>query len=36
VGGAFLLDEIPSFKVDLSLSLFESSLPLFEMSKLTM
>jgi hypothetical protein len=36
VGGTLLLDEIPSFEVDLLLSLFESSLPLFEVLKLTL
>jgi hypothetical protein len=36
VGGTLLLDEIPSFKVNLSLSLLKTSLPLFEVSKLTL
>jgi hypothetical protein len=34
MGGMFLLDEVPSFKVYFLFSLFEASLPLIEVSKL--
>jgi hypothetical protein len=36
VGGVLLLDEVPSFKVYLLLSLLEASLPLIEVSKLSL
>jgi hypothetical protein len=36
VGGAFLLDEIPSFEMDRSFPRFKLLLPLFKVLKLTL